>query len=52
MTYYESAEDTQITQKRAIQEVKSHGADINEFFEDLGHKTTYNAQSVLVWLGY
>lgn len=52
MTYYESAQNLVISYDRAIKEVLSHGADIQEFISDLGRHSTYNAQHVLNWLGY
>jgi len=53
MDYYESAEDIIITRSRALLELARHGCeDIEEFFEDLGDKEEYNAQEVLIWLGY
>jgi len=56
MTYYESAENITITQARAKLEIcKVHGlseSDWKEFIADKGDKPSYNAQSVLRWLGY
>lgn len=56
MDYYESAEDIIITQDRALQELAKHGItsneDIIEFFADMGKKESYDAQDVLIWLGY
>jgi hypothetical protein len=53
MDYYDTAENLTITKKRAIQELKKHGCeDLQEFFRDLGNHKTYNAQAVLIWLGY
>lgn len=53
MDYLESAEDVQITVRRALQELKNHGCtDIKTFFEELGSKDMYAAQEVLAWLGY
>jgi len=53
MTYYESAQGTTITHKRAIKELRDHGiTDLKEFYADLGRKETYQAKAVLVWLGY
>ena len=56
MDYYESAEDITISQDRALQELARHGItsneDIVEFFADMGQLEDYNAQAVLVWLGY
>tara|TARA_A200000159_G_C7200327_1_gene287591 strand:+ start:270 stop:440 length:171 start_codon:yes stop_codon:yes gene_type:complete len=56
MDYYNSAEDITITQDRALQELARHGItsneDILEFFADVGKREEYDAQEVLVWLGY
>ena len=56
MDYYESAEDLVITQDRALQELARHGItsneDIIEFFADVGEHEEYDAQKVLIWLGY
>jgi hypothetical protein len=56
MDYYDSAEDITISQDRALQELARHGItsneDIVEFFNDMGQKENYDAQAVLVWLGY
>ncbi|NIF23919.1 hypothetical protein [Candidatus Pantoea multigeneris] len=54
--YYESAEDTDITRDRALQELKAHHfvseEDIAAFYADLGEREFYRAQDVLRWLGY
>ena len=53
MDYYESAEDLTITRERALLELARHNCqDIEQFFDDLGDREEYNAQSVLIWLGY
>ena len=56
MDYYNSAEDITITQDRALQELARHGItsneDILEFFADVGEHQEYDAQEVLIWLGY
>ena len=53
MTYFESAQGITITHKRAMKELRDHGVtDLKEFYGDLGHHETYDAQAVLVWLGY
>tara|TARA_R100001509_G_scaffold58992_2_gene32532 strand:+ start:414 stop:575 length:162 start_codon:yes stop_codon:yes gene_type:complete len=53
MDYYESAIGVIITRSRALLELARHGCeDIKEFFEDLGDKEEYDAQEVLIWLGY
>lgn len=54
--YYETAEGITISKHRAIKELEKHGIvdeeDISEFFNDLGDNVTYEAQTVLEWLGY
>jgi len=53
MTYFDSAEGTTITHKRAIKELRNNGVtDLKEFYDDHGHHETYQAQAVLAWLGY
>lgn len=55
MNYYDSAEDIIITRKRAFEELKQHGIPselFEEFLEEVGNAETYDAQSVLNWLGY
>ena len=57
MNYYESAEERTITRDRALEELMNHGIDVNSdeillFNLELGEKETYEAQDVLVWLGY
>lgn len=52
MTYFESAEGITISKKRALLEVRRHGASEEEFIQDMGDAESYNAQSVLMWLGY
>ena len=53
MTYSESAQGVMITKQRAIQELKAHGViDVQEFFNDEGERDTYDAFTVLSWLGY
>ena len=53
MTYYESAEGVEITLQRALQELRNHGVDDpEEFFSAVGQSPTYQAQTVLDWLGY
>ncbi len=51
-TYYESAQGETITRERAIQEVRAHQVDTNEFFSEMGEHDNYDAQLVLEWLGY
>lgn len=56
MTYYERSKGITISHLRAIEELVEHGvtseAETEEFYADLGHHETYQAQAVLAWLGY
>ena len=55
MTYYESAEAVTITKERALKELAKHGVPTSEhdtFFNELGEKAEYDAQDVLLFLGY
>ena len=54
MAYFESAEDTTITKDRALLELKRHGveSETDQFLAEMGNKATYDAQDVLMWLGY
>ena len=53
MDYYESAEDVIITRERALLELARNSCeDLEQFFDELGDRQEYNAQEVLVWLGY
>ena len=53
MSYLESAKGVNISKQRALKELRDHGlTDFKSFFEELGDKKTYNAESVLLWLGY
>lgn len=54
MTYFESAEDTTITRERAYQELGKHGVsgEWEMFLSDMGDREEYEAQDVLIWLGY
>lgn len=52
LCYYDSAEDTTISQKRARLEIDKHSADWYEFIDDVGLAAEYDAQVVLGWLGY
>lgn len=56
MTYFDSAEDVSITKARALKELADHGTnsveDITDFIKQCGDHETYNAQLVLMFLGY
>lgn len=52
MTYFESAEGITISRARALLEVRRHGASETEFIQDMGDTASYDAQAVLMWLGY
>lgn len=51
-TYYESAEGVTLTPHRAAKEIESHGLDPHDFFEQVGDLPLYDAQAVLLWIGY
>lgn len=54
--YFDSAYAIDISQDRALKELKRHGVtsseEICKFFEDMGDQDGYSAQKVLEWLGY
>ena len=55
ITYYDSSEDITITRSNAFEVLEQHGIpteEFEEFLEDVGYADTYEAQSVLNWLGY
>lgn len=56
MDYYESAKGQTLTKSQAwIEIVRKHNLDEQEFelfLKDCGDKKTYDAQTVLAWLGY
>ena len=58
MGYFESAQDKQITLKRALHELKRHGlqsettAFMTECWAVHSDGETIDAQDVLAWLGY
>lgn len=51
-TYSESAKGVKINAARAALEVKRHGLDPEDFFNECGRRTTYKASDVMNWLGY
>ena len=55
LTYFDSAEGTTISRERALVELKKHNIpedQIAVFYEENGNHETYDAQAVLIWLGY
>jgi len=54
--YYESAENTAISRRRALEELRRHQLDapedVAEFYANVGDCDIYQAQAVLRWLGY
>lgn len=52
VSYYESAEDTVISKARALEEIDAHDGDRDAFLAEMGSHATYDAQTVLGWLGY
>ncbi len=52
-TYEDCIDDPfPISRAKALAEVKDHGANQFEFFDDLGSHDTYCVGAVLRWLGY
>jgi hypothetical protein len=51
-SYYDSAEDTEISFERAAAECRKHFTSVVEMIDALGNSATYDAQAVLGWLGY
>ncbi len=51
-TYFDSAADVEITKTRALKEVAAHGSSVADFLAEMGEREIYDAQAVLVWLGY
>ena len=53
MNYKESSEGIKISKQRALKELRKHGiVNYSDFYKELGNRQTYNAESVLTWLGY
>lgn len=53
--YYGSAKDIMLSKDKVLCELKDHGLNFyqrKKFFDDLGDREEYNAQSLLIWLGY
>ena len=54
MTYEESFPDT-LTKAEVIQALEHHNMqdyDMDDFFDQMGHKEIYSGDAVLTWLGY
>lgn len=49
---FEECEGIEVTRDEAIREVELHDCDPNEFLAECGNHATYDAQAVLIWLGY
>lgn len=52
MTYFESAAGERMSLARALRECDYHGCAREEFLAECGVHDSYDAQSVLRWLGY
>lgn len=48
----DTGEGTTISTERAKKEIEKHSACWDEFVQDMGLRNSYEAQAVLVWLGY
>ena len=51
-TILESAEGVTLSRNNVLMQLREHGAMADQFFEEMGDKTSYDAQDVLLWLGY
>ena len=49
---YDDAIEATVTKGEAIAEIKAHGLDPADFFEEVGKKDEYLGIDVLSWLGY
>jgi hypothetical protein len=49
---YDDAIEATVTKGEAIAEIKAHGLDPADFFEEIGKKGEYLGIDVLSWLGY
>lgn len=51
MSFEEACEAT-VTRDEAAREIRAHGVDPREFFDEAGEHPTYSGTVVLAWLGY
>lgn len=52
-TTYEDACEAIVTRTEAAMEIRAHGLDPEDFFEEAGsHRFAYRGEEVLDWLGY
>jgi hypothetical protein len=49
---YDDAIESVVTRREAIAEIKAHGLDPQDFFDEVGRKEEYIGLDVLSWLGY
>ena len=49
---FDDAIEAVVTKREAIAEIKAHGLDPQEFFDEVGRKEEYVGLDVLSWLGY
>jgi hypothetical protein len=49
---YDDAIEAVVTKREAIAEIKDHGLDPQDFFDEVGRKEEYTGLDVLSWLGY
>ena len=48
---FDDAIEAVVTKREAIAEIKAHGLDPQEFFDEVGRKEDYIGLDVLSWLG-
>lgn len=51
-SYDDAVKLKNVTQQEAKKEIQKHGANWEEFIEDVGNKPKYNGKEILDWLGY
>jgi len=49
---YDDAIEATVTRREAMREIKAHGLDPQDFFDEVGRKEEYIGLDVLSWLGY
>ena len=48
----DAAREATLTRDQVIHEICQHHTDPQDFFEEVGNKTSYTGDEVLNWLGY
>lgn len=48
----EEYRDITVSRRDALYQLDQHGADYDEFYDDLGFHESYKGSEILNWLGY